>query len=311
MRTWDISMGEVTTRTKVSIDYGGARFGGIQPSGQTPNVLIYSDPTSGAQHGYEFDGWDPYDASVFYYTGEGQVGDQQLTKGNKSILEHAEDGRSLRLFEAVGGLQRGGKPQRYVGKFELDAEDPFRFERAPDRTGASRKVIVFKLRAVDGPSARKFSSAHETAPPLAPQLVAVEANIVDHFSYAGIEEAEALRMEADLMRRFESYLRDLGSQVARFEIPLRQSGRRLLTDTFDITENTLWEVKGAADRQSVRMAIGQLADYRRYLPPDIRSGIVLPADFSDDQDDLYELIELSGHFLTVGRGDLMGFDPIF
>ncbi len=118
-------------------------------------------------------------------------------------------------------------------------------------------------------------------------------------------------MEADLMRRFESYLRDLGSQVARFEIPLRQSGRRLLTDTFDITENTLWEVKGAADRQSVRMAIGQLADYRRYLPPDIRSGIVLPADFSDDQDDLYELIELSGHFLTVGRGDLMGFDPIF
>lgn len=72
----------------------------------------------------------------------------------------------------------------------------------------------------------------------------------------------------------------------------------MLTDTYDATEEVLWEVKADASRESVRMAIGQLADYLRYLTPGLSSGIVLP---TSPYADLVELIQESGHRLLVPR----------
>lgn len=141
--------------------FGGSRFGGIQPSRRSPNVLIYSDPIQGEQHGYNYDGWDPDPASpVYYYTGEGQVGDQDpAAKGNGAILNHLETGRSLRLFEAAGPSRSGGKPQRYVGEFHVDPSDPWQFREAPDRVGDQRHVVVFKLVAHEPAASRAVSQA--------------------------------------------------------------------------------------------------------------------------------------------------------
>jgi hypothetical protein len=41
--------------------------------------------------------------------------------------------------------------------------------------------------------------------------------------------------------------------------------RPLFTDLFDATTGTLVEAKGTVERNSIRMAIGQLADYRRFI----------------------------------------------
>ena len=42
-------------------------------------------------------------------------------------------------------------------------------------------------------------------------------------------------------------------------------GRPLFTDLYDATTGTLIEAKGSAERNSIRMAIGQLADYKRFV----------------------------------------------
>ena len=163
--SWEVEVGDVTNRREVMERYGGARFGGIQPSRKTANVFIYSDPKQGAQHGYNFDGWDPNPTSpVFYYTGEGQRGPQDPeSKGNGAILRHVDEGRALRLFEVAGPNERGGKPQRYVGEFYVDPSDPWRYEKTPDRDGRTRSVVVYRLIAMEPATSRSISRAG-TAP---------------------------------------------------------------------------------------------------------------------------------------------------
>lgn len=75
------------------------------------------------------------------YTGEGQEGDQQLTRGNKAILR---DNVALRLFESVGHAQ-----VRYLGEYQLDSTEPYCVKQAPDRSGEVRNVLVFRLWPVD------------------------------------------------------------------------------------------------------------------------------------------------------------------
>lgn len=158
---WDLEIGDVTNRREVMERYGGSRFGGIEPSNRTPNVFIYSDPEQGSQHGYHYDGWGSGpDSTVYFYTGEGQRGDQNPeSKGNGAILHHVDAGRRVRLFEVAGPDPGGGKPQIYVGEFQLDPADPWRFREAPDRDGEMRQVVVFRLLAVEAERSRAASQA--------------------------------------------------------------------------------------------------------------------------------------------------------
>jgi len=87
---WTLKPGDQIRRTELHAMYGGRRQGGIGPSAQTPNVFIFTDPKSGEQHGY-IDSWK--NDGCFHYTGEGQRGDQELTHGNRTILDSARDGR--------------------------------------------------------------------------------------------------------------------------------------------------------------------------------------------------------------------------
>lgn len=123
-------------RVEVHDDFGGGRQGGIAPSRRSPNLLIFSDPDVGGQHGYH----DRWEDGIYHYVGEGQVGDQTMTRGNAAILNHARDGRALRLFWGVRGMVQ------YAGEFELDAVEPWYFDRARE-TGseAQRDVITFRL----------------------------------------------------------------------------------------------------------------------------------------------------------------------
>lgn len=158
--SWTFEPGDLTTRSEVKDLYGGSIFGGIEPSRRTANVMVYSDPSQGEQHGYNYDGWDRSEREVFHYTGEGQVGDQDPgAAGNGAILRHDSDGRALRLFEVASRQRSGGKLQRYIGEFYIDPDDPWRFEDAPDRNGDTRKVVVFRLLAVEPAVSREVSSA--------------------------------------------------------------------------------------------------------------------------------------------------------
>lgn len=118
----------------INVPYGGSRQNGISASSQTPTIFLFTGD-SGGQYGYR----DAFDADgVFSYTGEGQVGDMQITKGNLAITNHARDGRALHVFESLG-KSRG---QKYVGEFTYVNHS---LQRGSDRKGNDRQLIVFHL----------------------------------------------------------------------------------------------------------------------------------------------------------------------
>lgn len=133
-QAWSLQPGTHIKRKLLHDAYGGSRQTGISPCAQTPNILIFTDPASGEQHGY-FDRWDA--DGTFHYTGEGQRGDQQFTHGNDAILKHRKTKRALRVFQGAGGTVQ------YIGEFAIDLDHPYDIEEAPETGGgALRKVIV-------------------------------------------------------------------------------------------------------------------------------------------------------------------------
>ena len=54
---WGLEPGAEIRRVELHDEYGGGRQGGIAPSRLTDNVLIFTDPSVGSQHGYD-DRWE-------------------------------------------------------------------------------------------------------------------------------------------------------------------------------------------------------------------------------------------------------------
>jgi hypothetical protein len=82
-------------------------------------------------------------------------------------------------------------------------------------------------------------------------------------------------------RLVKEYERFLGRELAVRPVRL-PSKERLVCDAFDEQENLLIEAKSSVRRQDIRMAIGQLFDYRRYMGSGTKLAILLPERPSDD-----------------------------
>jgi 5-methylcytosine-specific restriction protein A len=125
---------EYSRRDDIHLNFGGSKQSGISSSAKCPAIFLFTGD-SGGQYGYR-DGFDT--ADVFSYTGEGQVGNMEFKGGNRSIRDHAADGRTLHLFKSLGK----GKNQLYLGEF---VAANYSMRRGPDREGNVRDVIVFHL----------------------------------------------------------------------------------------------------------------------------------------------------------------------
>lgn len=86
--------GQKYKRSLLHDQYGGNRQSGICPSAKFPVIFIFTG-VGGKQHGYK-DEWE--NKNVFSYTGEGQVGDMQLTKGNLALRDHLILEKKVYLF---------------------------------------------------------------------------------------------------------------------------------------------------------------------------------------------------------------------
>lgn len=104
-------------------------------------MFLFTDPAKGAQYGYLHDGWRETD-DLFHYTGEGQVGDQQIVQGNRAIRDHADEGREVHLFNAHAGDATYVGQLEYVDHYEVDAP-----ELGSEDLDA-RSAIIFRLRPV-------------------------------------------------------------------------------------------------------------------------------------------------------------------
>ena len=163
MGGWTIEPGAAIRRVELHDEFGGGRQGGIAPSRRSPNVLIFSDPGVGEQHGY-LDRWVD---DEYHYVGEGQIGPQSMDRGNAAILNHVADGRALRLFWGVRGTVE------YAGEFELADPNPWFVARAKE-TGSDRQrdVITFRLvpRGEVEPVPAGRSTGRRNVRPQPPQL---------------------------------------------------------------------------------------------------------------------------------------------
>jgi hypothetical protein len=310
MSSISFSPGSLVTRAVRQRLYGGGIQRGIEASTTTPNVFVYSDPGEGQKYGYSFDGWVT-DGSIFFYTGEGARGDQQLTSGNRAILQHRRDGRSLHLFVVDGGRQRGGKLHRYIGEFEVDDNPPFIREDARDADDEMRSVIVFRLRPIgsvfrDDDQASGLADA--SAKPQS-ELVDIEGHFTFEFEQSPTAGGTATRMEAELSNRYRTYLKELGHDIRRYRIRPPGEVGSLYTDLYDVTMGDLYEAKGTVTREAIRTAIGQLLDYRRHIH-EHQSGkevVLLPTLPAPD---LVELIHSCGMSCVYeAKGDFIRLEP--
>jgi hypothetical protein len=286
---WSLRPGDTITRKQLHEQFGGRTQGGISPSKGSPNVFLFTDLEVGPLHGY-FDGLHEGD-DCFHYYGEGQYGDQRMVSGNASVLRHRQEGRHLRLFEVVRGKER---LVQYLGEYELDSARPYFETDAPETGGgAIRKVFVFRLRPItatspvrrppDPPALRGV-----TLGPSEPQVDNVpvedrltEKSIVD----PAREPYEAERRESALVHSLRQELESRGYEVLRLRIVPKGEFKPLLSDLWIPELKLLIEAKGTVTREAVRMALGQLADYSRFVKAENRA-ILLPSRPREDLEDL-------------------------
>lgn len=291
---WTVQPGDTLIREQIHGTYGGNRQSGISGSSTTANVFVYSDHDKAAANGYDFDGWDG-SRRLYFYTGEGKTGDQQMARGNKAIADHRSDSTALRLFVAVGN-QPGSttRMHRYIGEFTVDPELPYLVKVAPGTDGVPRNVFVFRLRPVaavtvdagDHISALAGASLAAEVGAVAVDAVPVEATRAERSQVEKFVSGPVIQREAHLTQGFQKYLEEHRRVVKRYRIAPVGSAA-LYSDLADTTTNVLYEAKGAADRMSVRLALGQVLDYGRYVEG-ARLAVLLP---EAPPADLVELLE--------------------
>lgn len=254
---WDLKPGQSIPRKVLHQRFAGQQQGGISPSAQTPNIFVFYDP-AGAQHGY-YDEWQA--DGCLHYTGEGQRGDQEMKAGNAAIRNHKLDGRALRVFRGARGTVI------YEGEFELDDTEPVQRTDAPEtKNGPLREVIVFRLRPIDvEPREPKSKLAEVLVGPTRVDVPIEQQETEKAYVNPSRKPFEAERREQKLVLALEAHLVTLGHKVNRQRLLPSGEARPIITDLFDATTGTLVEAKGSVERNAIRMAIGQLCDYRRFF----------------------------------------------
>jgi hypothetical protein len=184
---------------------------------------------------------------------------------------------------------------RYVGEFEVDAAEPFYRADAPETDGGPiREVIIFRLwpkstEAVDSnPKLEEIFNQPDDV------RIPIEQLLTERFYVSPTGNVyEADRREQALVLAFEAHLKALGHEIWRHKFRPPKEGRPILTDLFDGTTGTLIEAKGTVQRGAIRMAIGQLADYRRFIEPnELRHLAVLVP--REPREDLCDLLSTQG-----------------
>ena len=120
-------------RNEIHAIFKGQQYGGIATPAAAPFVFLFTGD-AGEEFGYS-DEFQP--DGLYWYTGEGQVGDMQMVKGNAAIFNHKHNGKALLLFES----SHPGHV-RFVG--EMAYVEHHKEER-PDRLNNVRQAIVFHL----------------------------------------------------------------------------------------------------------------------------------------------------------------------
>ena len=105
--------------------------GGMRRSHRTNTLVLISDRTNIYQD-REING-------IYYYTGMGQVGDQELKSQNKTLAESTTNGVAVHFFEVL-------KKREYTYRGEVELVGQPYTDRQTDNNGNMRNVWIFPLK---------------------------------------------------------------------------------------------------------------------------------------------------------------------
>lgn len=120
-------------RRDVHQKLGGQQQGGVATPSGSPFIVVFTGD-SGENFGYS-DHFGP--DGTFWYTGEGQVGDMQMVRGNRALRDQLADGKTILVFEYVAS-----GTVRYWGEADCVA---FHSEERPDKNQEARRAFIFHL----------------------------------------------------------------------------------------------------------------------------------------------------------------------
>ncbi|MGW5353657.1 hypothetical protein ACWERV_24480 [Streptomyces sp. NPDC004031] len=160
------------------------------------------------------------------------------------------------------------------------------FQTDPATSGA---LPLPKQRVRKGSSTRRAAPNPETSG----TFVLPEAFSTKLSLRAAAAATIAVRHEALLTQAYKAHLDAAGHRTGAFQIKVKGLTSTLRTDLYDATDHVLYEAKGSSSREDVRMALGQILDYSRYVKSAEHEGepkrvILLPTAPSPD---LYSLLD--------------------
>ncbi|MFD9608769.1 hypothetical protein ACFWWS_05335 [Streptomyces sp. NPDC059083] len=330
-KTFELVPGRSTTRKVMKATFGCGTFQGIEPAVEAKMVVVYSDPSAGEEFGYTFDGRAEDDecGPLYLYTGFGKSGNQELKGRNRSLHDHVAAGRDVHLFVADGKMPGSDQVrQRYIGQMIVDPITPYVTRTGIGQDKKKRTVLVFRLRPGPGTTpvwkdtdwlspaeGTGIEEIEETPQPVIPAQTSVKAkNSEQHTAAEAIANIPGgpravRRREGVLIEAFKKHLVAAGHQHKTFQITIGGEPGALTPDLYDVTDHALYEGKGLTTRNNIRMALGQLMDYRRHVEKLVGGGlrvvVLLPSEPSSD---LKDLISSQGvHLVYQTEGGFIGF----
>lgn len=110
----------------------------------------------------------------------------------------------------------------------------------------------------------------------------------------------AVRREARLVRSYEAYLNLRGETVVRTKVPPSAGTHPLFSDLYNPGRDQLIEATAQAGRNDIRMAIGQLADYARFMTSSVSRAVLVD---TRPHPDLLALLDSQGIAAIWRHGD--------
>ncbi len=237
-------------RQEIHQRFGGRPQSGISPSSRTNVIMFFTGVRTPPGTGGDLGGWG--DDGFLHYAGEGQSGDQQLTQGNKAILNHQHDGRTLEgfLVDQAGAT--------YLGEFTL--VDYYRVDTPdPANPHLLRQAIVFRLKPLgDLPiTLPKAPYAPSTKPHIE------EARFIPA---GGRTRRRSSRVEwNELADQYSQHLERSGHEVRMLRIQPPEEAQPFSPILWDDTAHELVEIRAQVTRDQIRSAMGTLLDCARFV----------------------------------------------
>ena len=109
------------------------------------------------------------------------------------------------------------------------------------------------------------------------------------------------RVEVKLVQRYAEWMAQRGHTVVGREYPVTGEARPLRCDAFVEDVGLLVEAKRHDDRNSIRLAIGQLMDYLRF-EGDVRLAVLVPHELAPDHQALLRSVGVDWIWLSRRGG---------